>query len=221
MAGDLKVINLGFVNCYLFETEQGYVLVDTGMGNQRSRLAGALEEAGCKPGNLQLVLITHADADHIGSAEYLREAYGAKIAMHPLEAAAVAPGGGGTTNRKPRMDKVSPLFRLMLSLERLVPGLMRAPQLDPDFSVDEGFDLSPYGLDARVVHIPGHSSGSIGVLTAEGDLVCGDLLTNNRRVTTPIIDDLDAYQRSIARLKHMDLRRIYPGHGKPIDPGQF
>ncbi len=221
MAEEMKVIDLGFVNCYLFDTEQGCVLVDTGMANQRARLTGALEEAGCKPGNLQLVVITHVDADHVGSAEYLREAYGAKVAMHPLEAAAVAPGGGSTTNRKPRMDKVSPLFRLMLSLERLIPGMMRAPRLEPDFTMEEGFDLSPYGLDAKIVHIPGHSQGSIGVLTTGGDLICGDLLTNNRRVATPIIDDLEQYHQSIERLKQMDLHTIYPGHGKPIAPEQI
>ena len=29
--------------------------------------------------------------------------------------------------------------------------------LSPDLLVDEDLDLSPYGLDARVLHLPGHS----------------------------------------------------------------
>ena len=61
---------------------------------------------------------------------------------------------------------------------------------EPDLLVEDGFDLSEYGVDARVLHLPGHSKGSIGVLTADGALFCGDLLYNWRRPSTPIVDDL-------------------------------
>jgi len=42
--------------------------------------------------------------------------------------------------------------------------------------LEEGQPLSDVGLDASVLHLPGHSKGSIGILTASGDLFCGDLL---------------------------------------------
>jgi hydroxyacylglutathione hydrolase len=54
----------------------------------------------------------------------------------------------------------------------------------PDFYVEEGDDFSEYGFDAQVLLIRGHSKGSIGILTAGGDLFCGDLLENLKKPAT-------------------------------------
>ncbi len=220
MTEEIVPINLGFVNCYLIRGDRGFVLIDTGMASQRRQLTGALERAGVRPGNLELILITHADPDHVGNAPFLRETYAAKIAMHPDEAAMIETGDA-TQNRKPKPDRVSSLFRAAMSLGRLLPGMSQPSRFSTDLLVEEGFDLSPYGLDATIIHIPGHSRGSVGLLTKAGDLFCGDLLTFNRRIATPIIDDMGQYHESIARLKHMNLKTIYPGHGRPIAPEQL
>ena len=45
------------------------------------KLAGA----GCQPGQLKLIVLTHGDVDHAGNAAYLREKYGAPIASHAAE----------------------------------------------------------------------------------------------------------------------------------------
>ena len=70
------------VNCYLFNSVDGFVLIDTGFGKSRAAVVQALEDAGCRPGLLKLILITHGDFDHTGNAAHLRDRYGAKIAMH-------------------------------------------------------------------------------------------------------------------------------------------
>ena len=64
---------LGIVNCYLIKTDIGYILIDTGCSNKRTELEKELERAGCKPGNLELIVLTHGDFDHTGNANYLRE----------------------------------------------------------------------------------------------------------------------------------------------------
>nr|MDO8075676.1 MBL fold metallo-hydrolase [Candidatus Freyarchaeota archaeon] len=73
---------LGTVNCYLIKTDTSYILIDTGCSNKRTELEKELESAGCKPGNLKLVVLTHGDFDHTGNAAYLREKFGTRIAMH-------------------------------------------------------------------------------------------------------------------------------------------
>ena len=73
---------LGSVNCYLIETDDGFVLIDTGGSNKRADLVRALEGAGCKPGNLNLIVLTHGDFDHIGNCAFLREKFGTRAAMH-------------------------------------------------------------------------------------------------------------------------------------------
>jgi glyoxylase-like metal-dependent hydrolase (beta-lactamase superfamily II) len=106
------------------------------------------------------------------------------------------------------------LFRTM------APVLFRFAKSDrfkPDLYIEEGHDFSAYGLDARVLHLPGHSRGSIGILTADGDLFCGDLLDNtDQPVLNSIMDDLAAAKASVERLRGLEIHTVYPGHGKPF-----
>src|SRR5512139_458062 len=91
MSSDITTITLalpfrlGSVNCYLVKTVQGHVLIDTGSSNQRAVLEQALLKAGCQPGNLKLIILTHGDFDHTGNAAYLRQKFNAPLAMHPAD----------------------------------------------------------------------------------------------------------------------------------------
>jgi glyoxylase-like metal-dependent hydrolase (beta-lactamase superfamily II) len=81
------------------ETDAGLVLIDTGGSNKRAKLEKELGGAGCQPGNLKLIVITHGDFDHTGNAAYLREQFGAQIAMHQDDAG-MAERGDMFWNRK-------------------------------------------------------------------------------------------------------------------------
>ena len=84
--------------------------------------------------------------------------------------------------------------------------------MQPRLYLEEGDDLSEYGFDARVLHIPGHSKGSIAILTAEGALFCGDLLLyKDGPVLNSIIDDRAAAQASFERLKSLKANTVYTG----------
>jgi glyoxylase-like metal-dependent hydrolase (beta-lactamase superfamily II) len=76
---------LGHVNCYLIKTADGFVLIDTGGTNQRRKLLRQLNSCQCSPGKLRLIILTHGDFDHSGNAAYLREHFGGRIAMSPLD----------------------------------------------------------------------------------------------------------------------------------------
>jgi hydroxyacylglutathione hydrolase len=200
---------LGSVNCYLIDTGSGYVLIDTGSSNRRADLEKELISAGCKPGSLKLIVLTHGDFDHSGNAAYLRTAFDARIAMHH-EDSGMAERGDMFWNRK----KGNALLKLIAPV---LFGFHKSHRFTPDLYVDDGTDLSDYGLDAQVVHIPGHSKGSIGILTAGGDLFCGDLLENTHKPAPgSIMDDLAAMKASIARLQTLEIGTVYPGHGSPF-----
>jgi len=106
------------------------------------------------------------------------------------------------------------LFRRITSL------LFRFPQADrfkPDLYLEEGDDLSEHGLNARVLHLPGHSRGSIGILTADSDLFCGDLLGNtDKPALNSIMDDMSAAKASLEKLGGLEIHAVYPGHGRPF-----
>ena len=212
MHQEIKLISLssfiGDVNCYLLKTEdEGFVLVDTGLSNSRKQLLRDLEIAGCKPGNLKLIILTHGDLDHVGNAAFLRQKYAAKIAIHPLEAKAVITGNMFATRKSRNL-----LGRIIFSTL-----LARRVRFTPDLYLEDGDDLTAYGLDARILHIPGHSIGSIGVLTAEGDLICGDMFANtDKPELNPIMDDVEAAKECLFRLDKLSIKTIFPGHGTPF-----
>jgi hydroxyacylglutathione hydrolase len=214
MAQQISVIDLGGVNCYLVKTPPGFILIDTGLQAKRAFLEKALERAGCNSGNLDLIMLTHGDSDHADNAAYLQKQFGAKIAIHADDAGMVE-CGDMSWNRKVRPDKHAFIFRWMAAV---VPLFVRPSQFEvftPDFIIDENFSLAEYGFDAQVLHLPGHSKGSIGILTATGDLFCGDFLYNILgRPSCYYIDDLAAFNTSLSSLKAQKIRTIYPGHGK-------
>jgi len=92
MPQEIKAITLFGVNCYLVKTSSGYILIDTGWPFKRADLDKELEGAGCKPGNLELIILTHGDFDHSGNAAHLRDKYGARIAAHRRESEMVETG---------------------------------------------------------------------------------------------------------------------------------
>jgi glyoxylase-like metal-dependent hydrolase (beta-lactamase superfamily II) len=205
------------VNCYLIKTDTGFVLIDTGGSNKRAELESQLASAGCNPGNLTLILLTHGDFDHTGNGVYLREKFRTKIAMH-RDDAGMAERGDMFWNRK----KGNLFVRMMAPVIRILSGFGKAERFAPDLFVKDGDDLSEYGFDAKVLCIPGHSKGSIGILTAKGDLFCGDLLGNeDEPALSSIMDDLAAAHASVEELKALAVDTVYPGHGKPFPMEQF
>ena len=226
MTSEIKIINLGGVNCYLAKTDVGYILIDTGFLSKRVKLEQALGAAGCRPGNLNLILLTHGDTDHADNAAYLRDKYGAKIALHAADVGMVERGDMSYA-RKAKPDKIGLIFRVMIPLAPLFFKTNAFEYFKPDFTVDEGFDLSEYGFNARILHLPGHSKGSIGILTPNDFLLqpagagpvvfCGDLLYNFiGRPSCQLIDDLADFNASLDKLKKLGVKTVYPGHGKPF-----
>jgi len=205
---------LGTVNCYLIETNTGYILIDTGCSNKCNELEKKLESTGCKPGNLKLIVLPHGDFDHTGNAAHLRKKFGAKIAMHNDDSGMVEQGNMFWNRRKGNI--------LLGMISRILFGFGKKERFKPDLYIDEGYDLSDYEFDVKVIHIPGHSKGSIGILTADGELFCGDLLENkDKPVLNSIMDDLTEATASVEKLKSLEVSTVYPGHGKPFPMEKF
>ncbi len=202
-------MKLGSVNCYLVERNSNFVLIDTGSSNQRKEIDWRLRETGCKTGKLKLIIITHGDFDHTGNAAYLRQKYEAKIAMHSDDVE-MAEKGDMFSNRK----------RPNILIQKIVPmlfGFGRNERFKPDILIENEYELSQHGINAKVISIPGHSKGSIGILMENGELFCGDLFENpDVPQLNSIMDDIAAAKESVEILKRYEIKTIYPGHGEPF-----
>jgi hydroxyacylglutathione hydrolase len=206
--------HLGTVNCYLVKTDTGYVLIDTGSANQRAALEQELRTAGCPPGDLRLIILTHGDFDHTGNAAYLRQKFSAPLAMHSDDFGMIERGDMFASR-----SSTNPIFK---AIAPLLFRFGKADRVTPDVKITEGFDLSEYGCDAKAISIPGHSRGSIGILTSDGDLFVGDLLENTKQpALNSIMDDRTTAQASVEKLKGLNVKTVYPGHGAPFSLDQI
>lgn len=206
------------VNCYLIKTGSGFILIDTGLSKSRSALEARLDAAGCRPGDLALIVATHGDFDHIGNCRYLRDKFKAKITMH-CDDVGMAERGEMFWNRKKGNFIIRAIANVMFKLPP-------SDRFSPDILLKDGDGLVEYGLKAVVLYIPGHSKGSIGVLTENGDLFCGDLFENIRKpALSSLMDDPEAGNSSLGKLENSLVHTVYPGHGnsflmKEIPRGQ-
>ena len=205
MISDIKTIILGGLagNCYLIKNHSGFILIDTGGRTKRKKLLKELNDSGCNTNNLKLIILTHGDFDHSGNCAYLKEVFKPLIAMHKNDLEIVQLGKKSGSSLNP--------------IKRIINSILGIKPFSPDFTVEDGYNLKEFGLNARIICLPGHSEGSIGVLTDNGDLFCGDLFINkeNPKLNRIAINKREQIS-SLWKLKNLYISTVYPGHGKPF-----
>ncbi len=227
-------IDLEGVNAYLVKSKDFFVLFDTGgplfvdkeFNNRCNQLESALNSAGCTPVNLKLLILTHGDLDHVFNAAYIKEKYKSSIAIYPKDLESVT----NPTFQKvlencryrSRIHKIIfPLVKVFIK-KIIVKQLKSFQKFYPDILIDDIFDLSKYGINATILHLPGHTSGSIGIVFEDGSLICGDTFCNLAKPSKA----LNAYHfkqmdQSIKNLDNYLINTVYPGHGNPFSYTEF
>ncbi len=208
-------VSLGVSNAYLLESDTALVLVDAGLPGAADTILAAVDALG-KP--LTLIYITHAHIDHYGSAAEVRRRTGAPIAVHAGDADDLASGG----TRLGSLRLLQGASRELLALAEPLLGVEPAP---PDVLVVDGDSLVAYGIDATVLHTPGHTPGSTTLLLNDGQVaIAGDLLSNSggAHAQRTYADDWIALAASIERLQDAAPVLTYAGHGGgPIVAGDL
>jgi len=200
-------IPMGMAPAHLIESDAGLVLVDAGLPRYEQRVLRRMRSLGRD--DLRLIFITHAHLDHYGSAAALRRLTGAPIAIHRADGDAMAQG-------ETPVGLARGQGKLLWVLLRLFGSYLRPEPTPPDLLLDDGSDLRAYGLDAVVLHTPGHTSGS-SCLIVEGRLAfVGDLVSTSGwpRVQCSFADDWSLIPDSLARLQALRPEWVYAGHGR-------
>lgn len=221
---EITRLRLGYANAWLLRQDGVYCLVDSGMPRLAGRLLSLLEELGVNRGNLRLAVATHGHFDHAGGLTAVSRALGCPLLAHRGEAREMAQG------RWLLPLGTFPPSRAAIALARRIPRLLaratRFEPVEPDHVVDRETSLAPFGLDARVIPTPGHSPGSLTLLTAQGNAFVGDLAYNelpslfkNRR--PPFATDLDLLHQSWRTALSAGARTIHPGHGAAFDASEL
>ena len=72
---------------YLVDTEDGVTVIDAGLAGHSRDLTAELASMGRSADDIRDVVLTHADADHLGVAERLRRDHGVPVYAHEAVAA--------------------------------------------------------------------------------------------------------------------------------------
>jgi len=186
-------------NACLVRGTDGLLLIDSGIPGSAERILASIARIEGGPADLRYIVLTHWHLDHVGGAAELRRRTGARIAIHALDAPVL------TAKERPRKGRLA-----MATLERL----LRLERPAPDILLDGGESIA--GLE--VVHMPGHTDGSIVLRRDDGVLFSGDALLADRhgRVRDPdlslALDPVVALE-SAAKIRALPHTLLLAGHG--------
>ncbi|MDO5300169.1 MAG: MBL fold metallo-hydrolase [Clostridia bacterium] len=198
-------VRCGTVNCYIIQNGSVAVLVDTGMKKHRERILKA-----CSPFDIRLIVLTHGHVDHVQNAAYLSEKLHAPIAINREDVPLLA------DNTLQPLYAQTPMGRLMHFVSMRNFRRERIPPFSPSMLLKDGDSLNAYGICAKVVALPGHTNGSIGLDIAGHSLIVGDALMGLPRPGLPLLYHNGAAMRaSAARIGGLGARILYFGHGRP------
>jgi len=215
----LHTIKLGGVNCFLVQYE-GLMLIDAGSPGQHDRILKQIKKLGLNPHDLELIVITHGHGDHFGSAQKIKELCGAKIAVHKEDANIVREG------KKVFPPGLNNWGRFMAFVWKPMFSLINYSGGEPDILLEEEFPLAEFGIKGRIIHTPGHTTGSVSVLLDGGEAIVGDLAMNGfpmrKGAGMPIFGNSEKeIQHSWKKLLDAGASVIYPGHGNPFSASQL
>lgn len=195
-------------NCFVI-VDRELTLIDTGLPRNTKKIIDYISrELHRQPSELKTIILTHSHYDHVGCARELKERTGALVAAHPEDAGFI----DGTKSPPAPKGGVGILFKLLAPL-------IRAKKVKIDLMLNDGDVVA--GM--KVVHVPGHTPGSIALLDpVRKVLFTGDALTfRNGRVTAPpgkFTIDPELAMRSVAKMKMLDFDTMLGGHGEPLTP---
>lgn len=202
---DIVDIELGYTHCYVLVGETGSVLVDTGYAGDGAKIRKKIDQAGIEPESITLVVLTHGHHDHAGSAAELRADMDWRIAAGVGDEQLLADGDAPVTPTGLR----GRVFGALLHFD--------FPPTEVDVWVEDTLDLAPYGVEATVRRVGGHTAGSLIVEAGDtalvGDLVRGHIGRREKPTLHLFHTDL---QLAHDTLRGLDATTVLPAHGGPL-----
>ncbi|MFC4404220.1 MBL fold metallo-hydrolase [Gracilibacillus xinjiangensis] len=189
---EIEVLTLGPLqtNCYIIHNQSEGLIIDPSF--DAKKIISTIDKLGI---SVKAILLTHAHFDHIGALEPVRNHYDIPVYIHKEESKWLA---------DPNLNG-SQLFGMD-------PVICK--QADYELSEEE---IGIEDFSINVLHVPGHSPGSIAFVFQQSSMVIGgDCLFREGIGRTDLVGgSFDQLQDSI-QLKLLSLPdtfTVYPGHG--------
>jgi glyoxylase-like metal-dependent hydrolase (beta-lactamase superfamily II) len=177
-------------NCFIVGCEATRAAAVIDPGDDADRILAAIQNADLR---VERIINTHGHFDHVGANRQLKEATGAELIIHPLDAPLLE-----------QLDRMAGAF-----------GLRAENSPAPDRLVEDGDTIAVGDLRLNVLHTPGHTPGGIS-LHADPCVFVGDTLFQGSIGRTDFPGgDFDTLLASIRTQLFAldDATTVYTGHG--------
>jgi len=217
--------HLGYVNAYLIQGDNEYLLIDTGWNTEEAfdSLKKQLAETGIGFSDISQIVVTHIHPDHYGLAGRLRHLSQAKIALHYVEKGLIE---SRYINMEELLQQVKQWLHVngvagdeLLTLQTASVGVAKFVFTAlPDVTLHGGETVSIGLFSFQVLWTPGHSPGHISLyeptqkILISGDNILPTITPNIGLHPQSSSNPLGDYLNSLNALKQLDVNLVLPGH---------
>ena len=196
----------GTDNCYIITDGKNAMLADTSSGGSLKMVMDA-----CSKYDMKLVVLTHPHFDHAENADAISRQFSIPVAYNKADDEIF-----DRYDAQP-LKSYGAVGMVVLKMSLKVLRTTKVIRPENHFFVSEGDTFSEYGFpDVKVIELPGHTNGSIGLLVGEDKIIVGDALDNwIRPGMGHLYYDKEVQKKTYDRLCTYGGRTAYYGHGKP------
>jgi len=185
-------------NCYLYACPKTREAVIIDPGDEAERILEAIQQYKLIP---KYIINTHGHIDHICAIDEVSVAYPVPLAIHPADLPMYTDERHGQI-----YDRSAPLVKRK-----------------PDMLLKDGDQITFGTLTLEVLHTPGHSPGSVCLISQPYCIFSGDTLFHRSIGRTDIPGgDYAQIEQSIRNKLYTleDDLAVFPGHGEPTTIGE-
>lgn len=203
---NIYIKRIGYFNLYVIKGEDGDILIDTGFILMKKRLKKWLDKF-----DIKLIILTHAHVDHIWNTAYIKKLYNCDVAIGKFDVNNI-----DNSNIKSKANKKR--YKTWTKLMNFGMRRFKANDFEIEYYLEDEENINKYGINLNILHLPGHTDGSIGIIY-KNYLFCGDALVNRRikRAEMPYQNqNNDTVIDSIKKIINLSPEIIFVGHDRPI-----
>jgi glyoxylase-like metal-dependent hydrolase (beta-lactamase superfamily II) len=181
------------------------LVIDTGLG--LSSFSAALD---LTPGKPVLAVATHVHSDHVGSFHEFADRAGPRIEAAAFEQMADRFTYADMFRALKKPVSVAPSAGWSVKTYEILPAPLTR-------MLDDGDRIETGSRTLRILHLPGHSPGSLGLFDERDGIFFSDAIHAGVLYDDLPDSDRTAYRATMTRIIDLHVRIVHGGHGESLD----